>query len=76
MVSLGLVWGMMQLLLPREALPDRVLREENAWGFGQILAMLLLVLHLLAMAEQTMVCSLQRMGTSSNHLGNVLENKD
>lgn len=50
-VSLGLIWGTTNLWVPRNELPGDVRHQEDAWGFGQLLSMLLLLLPLLAVLE-------------------------
>ena len=47
----GLAWGSAQILVIRSTLPRPILKEENSWGFGQILPVLLLGLPVLAYAE-------------------------
>ena len=50
-ITIGLAWGTIQLWLPRSILPSNVRQQEDTWGFGQLLPMLLLVLPLLAVLE-------------------------
>ncbi|KAL8869716.1 MAG: hypothetical protein Q9174_004062 [Haloplaca sp. 1 TL-2023] len=47
----GLVWGSFQILVPRRRLPSQVLEDENSWGFGQILPILLLGVPILSFAQ-------------------------
>ena len=51
LLGVGLIWGTMQLLQPRKHLPFDVRKQEDSWGFGQILPVLLLALPLLAVGE-------------------------
>ena len=51
-VFLNLVWGSLQLLIPRTALAKSgVIAEENTFGFGQIIPLTLLALPLVAIIE-------------------------
>ncbi|KAI7542134.1 hypothetical protein KC331_g8143 [Hortaea werneckii] len=43
LLLLGLIWGSMQIFLPRNSAPSHVIREESVWGFGQILPLLFLL---------------------------------
>ena len=51
LVTIGLIWGSLQVLIPRRGVPDDMYSEESAWGFGQILPMLFLILPFIGMAE-------------------------
>lgn len=51
-VLLSLVWGSLQLLIPRTALASHgAIAEENAFGFGLIIPLMLLALPLVAVFE-------------------------
>lgn len=51
-VFLNLVWGSLQLLIPRVALAKAgVVAEENTFGFGQIIPLTLLALPLVTTIE-------------------------
>ena len=50
-VLLSLIWGSLQLLFPRMKLPKQVIAEENTFGFGQIIPLMLLALPLVAAFE-------------------------
>ena len=51
-VLLNLVWGSLQLLIPRTVLAESgVIAEENTFGFGQIIPLTLLALPLVAAIE-------------------------
>ncbi|GAB1741054.1 hypothetical protein NU219Hw_g6304t1 [Hortaea werneckii] len=43
LLLLGLIWGSMQIFLPRNSAPSHVIRKESVWGFGQILPLLFLL---------------------------------
>ena len=47
----GLVWGSLQILVPRRTLPSQTLDTENSWTFGQVLPITLLVVPILSFAE-------------------------
>lgn len=48
---IGLIWGALEIFIVRKAMPLVVIQEENAWGFGQILPLLLLVLPVIGVLE-------------------------
>ena len=53
-VLLNLIWGSLQLLIPRMELagqPSQLIAEENNFGFGQIIPLMLLALPLVAAFE-------------------------
>ncbi|KAL8791168.1 MAG: hypothetical protein Q9195_006007 [Heterodermia aff. obscurata] len=47
----GLVWGSLQILVPRHFLPSEILLTESTWTFGQVLPTTLLAVPILAFAE-------------------------
>ena len=47
----GLAWGTTQILALRSTVDPKVLKEENTWGFGQLLPVLLLAVPFLAYAD-------------------------
>ena len=47
----GLVWGSLQILVPRHFLPPETLLTESTWTFGQVLPITLLATPILAFAE-------------------------
>ena len=48
----GLAWGSIQILTIRSTMPDGITKEENSWGFGQLLAVLLLGLPVFVCVER------------------------
>lgn len=51
-VLLNLIWGSLQLLIPRVGLAESAaIAEENTFGFGQIIPLMLLALPLVAAVE-------------------------
>ena len=46
-----LVWGTLQILLPRAFLPSSTLDTEGAWTFGQVLPIILLAMQIISFAE-------------------------
>ena len=51
LLTLGLIWGTMQIFVPRLAVGQGVNTQESFWGFGQILPLLLLLQPLVAIIE-------------------------
>lgn len=56
MASSALAWGTIAVLrdrnnLPYDLDPDAILSEQNAWSFGQIVPVVLLLLPFLALVE-------------------------
>ena len=47
----GLVWGSLQILVPRHFLPSHILDTETAWTFGQVLPIILLAVPILSFAD-------------------------
>lgn len=47
----GLVWGSLQILVPRQRLPAQALEAESSWGFSQILPIMLLAVPILSFAQ-------------------------
>ena len=51
MCGAGLAWGSLKLLLVRRSIGADILKNENIWSFGQILALLLLIIPMIAFLE-------------------------
>lgn len=47
----GLLWGTLQILIPRQTLPFNTYSTESSWTFGQILPVLLLAVPVLSFIE-------------------------
>ena len=64
----GLVWGSLQILVPRHFLPSATLLTERTWTFGQVLPITLLAIPILTFAEVYMSKSKSRFSTSSSNV--------
>ena len=65
--GVGLVWGSLQILVPRHFLPSETLLTESTWTFGQVLPITLLAVPILAFAEGYMSkCESETYSSSSN----------
>lgn len=51
MVLGSLTWGTIQLIWARSTVPESIQRQENAWGFGQVLPVLLLAMPLVGIVS-------------------------
>lgn len=51
LILVSMAWGTAQILRTRAVLPGDVTRQENSWGFGQILPMMFIALPVLGMIE-------------------------
>lgn len=47
----GLVWGTLQILVPRYTLPSQTLDTESVWTFGQVLSITLLAVPIFSFTE-------------------------
>ena len=50
-VFVSLSWGTLLVFTARAKAPSQIRKDENSWGFGQIIPLLLLILPLIAVLE-------------------------